>query len=302
MPLKSLKNKITAMAEGEVLGDAAASPENLDNKLSNVEFSYEIPKKTKIKKPQSNKPLKQRAAKDILLEEKFEVQPGKIRQSKKTQDNDKIKDNNKTKKAISGQIRNEDLIDGYKDVLAMLGVPLTIDINTEFNSEDLDYVEFTQTQPIGFDFDEVTDFISRVKYNLYKLESALRQRDLEVRRLASEIKRVEEKMIEASQAKELERMIGGMTQEEILIEKNMDLNVQVNELTRKLANLEKDSSANNDLIKEIEVLRSENDILKMNNKISGLPSMDKNIEEDEDIEDIDMFVNMLDDIGGLYDE
>ena len=301
MPLKSLKNKITAIAEGEVLGDAAANPEDLDNNLLNIEFSYESPKNTKIKKPQSNKALNQKNIKNNSSIEKIQNQPRKTRQPKKTQDSDKIKNNNKVKKAISSQIRNEDLLDGYKDILAMLGIPLIIDINTEFSSEDLDYVEFTQTQPIGFDFDEVTDFISRVKYNLYKLESALRQRDLEIRRLASEVKRVEEKMIEANQAKELERMIGGMTQEEILIEKNMDLNVQVNELTRKLANFEKDLSANKDLIKEIEVLRSENDILRMNNKISKLPSINESV-EDEDIEDIDMFVNMLDDIGGLYDE
>lgn len=275
MPLKKIKDKITNIAEGEILGDAAVNPEDIeDNNFRDFEISYETEDK-----PQKIK--KKKTPKDIKRKEVREKPPITKKESRGN------------KKAISSELPNDGLIDGYQDILNLLGIKPSLNLNLEFTSEDLDYVEFTQTQPLGFDFDEVTDFISRVKYNLYKQEAALRQRESDIKRLASEVKKVEERMIAQNQAKELERMVGGMTEEERLIEENMDLKVQVNELTRQLKNGDKDIT--NALKKEIEALKAENDILKMTGK-SSLPKVDFDDEED------DMFSDMLEEIGGLYED
>lgn len=279
MALKSIKNikgKISSLAEGENLGTAKADYDPTTEEIQKTNMS----KKKKAKR--ARRPI--------------ETEPDKGANIAKDD----------TNKVITEQVKVDDLVDGYKDIISILGIKEDIDLNLDFSSQDLDYVEFTQTQPLGFDFDEVTDFISRVKYSLYKLESALRQRDSDIKRLASEVKRVEEKMIASNQEKELDRMIGGMTEEERLIEENMDLKVQVNEARRSLAALEKDSEVNADLLRRIEVLQIENDILKsgqeevpssLNNSTGTLPPvLNKETIETDD------FSSMLEDIGGLYNE
>lgn len=312
--IRNIKNKITNMAEGENLGDAKANPDDYQEGILGYEFDYQPKNNTKIKRPKSiseedyeeeeDYVTPKKAKKEKVVKEIQSTRPNKM--SSKV---DKI-NKNKSDKAISEQMTTEGLIEGYKDILSMLGIKELLDLNTDFTSEDLDYVEFTQTQPLGFDFDEVTDFISRIKYNLYKYEAALRQRNLEIKKLASEVKRVEEKMIAQNQAKELERMIGGMTEEERLIEENMDLKVQINEVKRTLRNLEINSGSNKELMKRIEALEIENDILKQANNNQTKPVITKHTTpklpsvslDDDDINDVDLFTDMLDDIGGLYDE
>lgn len=308
MALKSIRDKIFSVAGGEVLGDTIAeetkkSPqpapikrkslkEDSGNKIKRIKSKPEK-KETKKnqEKNQANKKVNFFKRKKEVEVEK-EVVENKIPKTEKEEKDNKIKN-----------LGIKDVMEGYEDVLSILGIKEEIQVDVEFTSDQLDYVEFTQTQPLGFDFDEVTDFISRAKYSMHKLESALKQREKDVVRIASEVKRVEQKMIEQNQQKELDRMIGGMTEEERLIEENMELKVQISELTRKL----RDNSDNDkiaELTKQIEVLQAENNMLKLNNTtkskntfVNKLPSFEE-IKEDKE----DLFDNMLDDIGGLYDD
>ena len=306
MALKSIIDKISNVAGGESLGDVRAeeikkSPqpaptkqkplkEDSGNKIKRIKSK---PKKKGTEKTQEKN---QANKKPSFFKRKEEVEKEVV--EKKVPKTEKEEKDNKVK-----NLGIKDVMEGYEDVLAMLGIKEEIQVDVEFTSDQLDYIEFTQTQPLGFDFDEVTDFISRAKYSMHKLESALKQREKDVVRIASEVKRVEQKMIEQNQQKELDRMIGGMTEEERLIEENMELKVQISELTRKL----RDNSDNDkiaELTKQIEVLQAENNMLKLNNTTKSkntfankLPSFEE-IEEDKE----DLFDNMLDDIGGLYDD
>lgn len=308
MALKSIRDKISSVVGGEVLGDARAeeakkSPqsapikrkslkEDSGNKIKRIKSKPEKKETEEIQEEnQANKKFNFFKRKEEIEVEK-EVVEKKIPKTEKEEKDNKIKN-----------LGIKDVMEGYEDVLAMLGIKEEIQVDVEFTSDQLDYIEFTQTQPLGFDFDEVTDFISRTKYSMHKLESALKQREKDIVRIASEVKRVEQKMIEQNQQKELDRMIGGMTEEERLIEENMELKVQISELTRKL----RDNSDNDkiaELTKQIEVLQAENNMLKLNNTTKSkntfankLPSFEE-IEEDKE----DLFDNMLDDIGGLYDD
>ena len=321
MALKSIKDKITTIAGGEVLGEGnidrektkpnakaqiilkskkdtktkSISKKNNKLKKNNVDANLKKPIKPKVSKSTINKPKISKPRISDIFNRK-ECIDDEIKEEKEFEI---VSSPDKSKRSDEINIV-KDYVEGYKDVLSILGIKEHLELDVDFKSNQLDYVEFTQTQPLGFDFDEVTDFISRVKYTMYKLESALSQRERDVVRIASEVKKVEEKMIAANQEKELSRMVGGMTQEELLIEENMELKVQVNELTMKLKNIANDSELTKKLNKQIEILQAENDILKMNsveNKISKLPSMN----EIDDTES-DSFGNMLNDIGGLYDE
>lgn len=302
MALRNIKDRIASITEGENLGSAKAGSDHLDE----YEKEEREPRMKREKKIPNKKEIKQKVAKPNKPSK-----PSKFSKLEKIEDTktDNLKKPNIKKsddKVVDVEIKTDDLIDGYKDIMSMLGIKEVLALNLDFTSQDLDYVEFTQTQPLGFDFDEVTDFISRIKYNLYKFESALRQRDSDIKRLASEVKRVEEKMIATNQQKELDRMIGGMTEEERLIEENMDLKVQLNEIKRSLISSERESETNSSLMKRIEALQIENDILKSSQEVRGNFS-NKNtklppVSEDEDINDVDIFTNMLEDIGGLYDE
>lgn len=306
MALRNIKDKIASITEGENLGSAKTGSDYLDE----YEKIKHEPKVKKENKAPNKKEIKQKVEKPSKPSKLSKLsKPSKLDKVEDTKIDSVRKPNVKKNddKVVDVEIKTDDLIDGYKDIISMLGIKEFLTLNLDFTSQDLDYVEFTQTQPLGFDFDEVTDFISRIKYNLYKLESALRQRDSDIKRLASEVKRVEEKMIAINQQKELDRMIGGMTEEERLIEENMDLKVQLNEVKRSLVSSERESEANSNLMKRIEALQIENDILKSSQESGGnfsnkgigkLPP----VLEDENIDDVDIFTNMLEDIGGLYDE
>lgn len=309
MALKSIRDKISSVAGGEVLGDARAEEtrkfpqsapikrkslkEDSGNKIKRIKSKPEKKEtgKPKEKNQINKKPNFFKRKKGAEVEK--EVVEKKIPKTEKEEEDNKVKN-----------LGIKDVVEGYEDVLSMLGIKEEIQVDVEFTSDQLDYIEFTQTQPLGFDFDEVTDFISRTKYSMHKLESALKQREKDIVRIASQVKRIEDKFREQKEQKELDRIIGGgMTEEERLIEENMGLKVQINELKRKL----KDNSVNDkvaELTKQIEVLQAENDMLKLNNTTksnntfaSKLPSFEE-IEKNKE----DLFNNMLDDIGGLYDD
>lgn len=311
MSLKSLKDKISNVAGGEILGDASAEEKKKENKQKEEKKKPEKPKKTKIKKKKKEKPEKKietkRKSSALHKEEKHE--------ENKVEENeiDTIEEDEEKTQNINAV---RDAVEGYEDVLSILGVKETLDVDTDFTSDELDYVEFTQTQPLGFDFDEVTDFISRTKYTMHKLESALKQRERDVVKVASQVKRVEQKMVEANQAKEMERMVGGMTQEEILIEENMELKVTINELNKKINSGKGQEELIKELRKQIDLLNSENEMLKLQNahkqnkKSPGkqgtpgkLPSPLPDITENEDTENKkEFFEDMLTEIGGMYNE
>lgn len=326
MALQSIKDKINNIAGGEVLGQADAEESEkkpIPNKSTKIK--KEKPIKTKKEKSikKKSKPIKS-SEPESPIEAKQPRGPRFFGRKSEFEDNEEDYENydndedrveilsSPTTARRSNEINViKDSIDGYGDVLSILGIKETIELDVDFRSDQLDYIEFTQTRPLGFDFDEVTDFISRAKYTMHKLETALSQRDRDIVRVASEVKKVEQKMIEKNQEKELERMIGGMTEEERLIEENMDLKVQVNELKSKLISSSNNSKEIDELNRQIDALRVENDILKLNtmnvsNPSSKLPAMnlfnnngdDKGQQEHSD----DPFSEMLDDIGGLYDE
>lgn len=316
MPLKSLKDKIASVAGGEVLGDTNV-PNSDDNKLetksSKKSDKKETTKGRRITREKSK--AKQRSKEKVKIETKR--RPSMFnRKKEEVEEIEEIKDNE-----VSNVIEEEeekahsisavrDAVEGYEDVLSILGVKEHLEIDVDFKSDELDYVEFTQTQPLGFDFDEVTHFISLTKYTMHNLEKALKQRERDIVKVASQVKRVEQKMIEANQAKEMERMIGGMTEEERLIEENMELKVTINELNQKIASGANNEEIIKDLKNQIEVLMSENDMLKLEDsstqgKHGGLPKTNKlpgglPVFEEEDA--VDLFEDMISEIGGLYDD
>ena len=271
MAIKSIKDKITNMASGEILGEANSNKENpLKEDKRNVQperkEKRERPestskpklkgsrkaKESKVEKtPKAPKPPKEKKDPKSLFRRKAKDEPEVIEEKKIPEVVDKVT------KPLDGEI------EGYEDVLSMLGIKKTVNPEVDFKSDDLDYIEFSQTTPLGFDFDEVTDFISRTKYTLDKLESALKQRNTDLILVASEVKKVEQKMVEQNQAKELEKMIGGMSEEERLIEENMNLRIEVNELKGRLIDGggNKDSDKQN---REIEALKAEIEMLRMN--------------------------------------
>ena len=312
MPLKSLKDKIASVAGGEVLGDTNV-PSSDDNKLE-IKSSKKSDKKETTKGRRINKEKSKAKVETKRRPSMFNMKREKVEEIEKVKDNEVsnvIEEEEEKAHSISAV---RDAVEGYEDVLSILGVKEHLEIDVDFKSDELDYVEFTQTQPLGFDFDEVTHFISLTKYTMHNLEKALKQRERDIVKVASQVKRVEQKMIEANQAKEMERMIGGMTEEERLIEENMELKVTINELNRKLASEANNENIIKDLKNQIEVLMSENDMLKLegssiqgkpgglstgspktNELPGGLPAF-----EEEDA--ADLFEDMISEIGGLYDD
>lgn len=327
MAFKSFKDKLTNIAGNEVLGETSSFN---DEKIEKNKTIKNPKKKVKekpavIKRETQNNTDNEKKDRRAERAEKYK----KERVNKRRVITEEIVEEapiiiNKAKK--SNQINETpDSIEGYEDVLSILGIKEKMNLEVGFKSEDLDYVEFTQTTPLGFDFDEVTHFISSAKYALYTYEKAIIQRDKEIIKVASEVKRVEQKMVEQNQEKELARILGGQTEEERLIEENMELKIELNNLQRKLRELSLNADNLEDLNKEIETLRSENEFLRTTaaappiqqvqtslpkvdqvNKNKGLPEMD--LIEDEEIVNYkkqthnDPFGDMLNDIGGLYDE
>ena len=308
--LESIKNKIANLAGNETLGEAATKKEDQEKSLKR--------KRSKLKKEVTPIPQNESVFDDpspTRMEERIERAKvyRKKREKKKEQQQEKreqpvFEPNTEGFEIISSPTTDkksseinvvENAVEGYQDVLSMLGIKESVKLDVSFKSDELDYVEFTQTTPLGFDFDEVTDFISRAKYTMHKLETALNQRDQDIIRLASEVKKVEKRMIEQAQEKELAKMMGGMTEEERLIEENMELKVEINELSRKLKDISESSQSVSGLNKEVEALRSENEFLRMNSLNKPLPKQEV---EPSSNENEDPFSEMLEDIGGLYDE
>lgn len=337
MPIKSFKDKITNLASGEILGETTEEKKEEErisrkqNKPKKQKVEKEI-KKREPKKSKERKPKERKVSRESFFKRKEIINEANEEEAVE------IKEPVKKKAEVQNVVK--EAVDGYEDVLSILNIKEEIDIDADFESKDLDYIEFSQTTPLGFDFDEVTDFISRVKYTLNKYESALKQRNKELIILASEVKKVEKNMMEQAQAKELEKMIGGMTEEERLIEENMNLKIKLNELESKV--LEgNDSDLIAKLKSENDALRAENQMLmksQMNSEIKlpdselsnrideeklslptfnvpeniEMPSFDED-EEDDFLDNLmneseakkqpkDSFDNMVQSIGGEYDE
>ena len=317
MPLKSLKDKIASVAGGEVLGDTNV-PNSDDNKLEAKSSKKSDKKETKkgrrITKEKSKAKPKSKEKAKVETKRRpsmFNMKKEKVEEIEEVKDNEvsNIIEEEEEKAHSISAVR--DAVEGYEDVLSILGVKEHLEIDVDFKSEELDYVEFTQTQPLGFDFDEVTHFISLTKYTMHNLEKALKQRERDIVKVASQVKRVEQKMIETNQAKEMERMIGGMTEEERLIEENMELKVTINELNRKLASGADNENMIKDLKNQVEVLMSENDMLKLGNqgKPGGLPTglprpkeLPGGLPAFDEEDAVDLFDDMISEIGGLYDD
>lgn len=279
MAINSFKDKINKMASGEILGETEKEKEEKIEK----EKAQKVVKPPSAPKPKKEKKVrepKEKKAREPWVKKTREPKEKKVREpkeslfkrSEKTEVIEEVKEAKPIPKEGSNKPVREALA-GYEDVLSILNIKESMALDIDFSSKDLDYIEFSQTTPLGFDFDEVTDFISRVKYSLSKYETALAQRNRELVIVASEVKKVEHKMVEQNQAKELERMIGGMTEEERLIEENMDLKVELNNLKAQMV-----GGGNSDeldkLKTEINILRTENEMLTRNQLSSYSESED----------------------------
>lgn len=302
MPIKSLKQKLSDIASGEILGEtleerrrkaeekrekdaaqkeiAAAKPRR-EKKVREPKPPKEkkvkerkTPKEKKVREPRQPKPVERKVSKESIfkrkepiieeLEEIVEIVEAPIEES---EENEVV---------VSSEIEA-----GYKDVLSILNIKENLKVEVDFQSSDLDYIEFTPTTPVGFDFDEVTDFISRVKYALNRYEAAIKQRNKDLILVASEVKRVERKMVEENEDRELSKIINdNMTEEEALIQENFELKIEIQDLQGKLLNGKNESLEIRKLKEEIEALRAENELL-MNTMIddskstSSLPTSKK---------------------------
>lgn len=293
MPIKSLKQKLSDIASGEILGEtleerrrkaeekrekdaaqkkiASAKPKR-EKKVREPKPPKEKkvkepkpPKEKKVRAPRQPKPVERKVSKESIfkrkepiieeLEEVVEVVETPIEES---EENEVV---------VSPEIEA-----GYKDVLSILNIKENLKVEVDFQSSDLDYIEFTPTTPVGFDFDEVTDFISRVKYSLNRYEAAIKQRNKDLILVASEVKRVERKMVEENEDRELSKIINdNMTEEESLIQENFELKIEIQDLQGKLLNGKNESLEIKKLKEEIEVLRAENELL-MNTMIDDSKS------------------------------
>lgn len=279
MPIKSFKEKLTNLASGEVLGstdeeikrqeEEAAREKSEEKRRRQGRQKPPAPKKEKPQKGSFFK-RKNNDEEDEPQEEDYVAPPTKKKSSSQASEDQK--------RSIM-----KEAVEGYQDVILFLGIKEDLKINPEFYAKDLDYIEFSQTTPLGFDFDEVTDFISRVKYTMSKLESAVKQRDKDIVILASEVKKVEEKMTARAEAAELERMMGAATKEERLAEENMELQIKVNQLEQRIVDVGSPEEVSQ-LRKAVEILTSENDMLRQaaskpqnSQDDFGMPSLD-NIE------------------------
>lgn len=294
MPFKSIKDKIENFAGDEILGETLADKEKRERERRNSRDKPRVssreekkPSNSKIEENQpkekvgkkvnpENKETKQKAHKRSIF--KFERKPKekKAKEDKVLPKRSNLIEQTESVSKSTGEHSNQDnkkaaktaplslqtmhnLVEGYQDVLEILNIKEISDLKLDFESKDLDYIEFTQTTPVGFDFEEVADFIAKMKYVLSRMETALNKRDQEVIILASEVKKVEKRMIEQNQEKEMKKMIGGMTEEEMLIEENLDLRVKINQLEESLR-----TGAGSG---EVERLKRENKALREENKM-----------------------------------
>ena len=172
----------------------------------------------------------------------------------------------KTKKAArlknpSAPSPNSKLHD-YGDVLAVLGINSTSNVDVIYQAKDLDYIQFTQTTPLGFDFDEVADFIAKTKSVVSTYERELEKRDNDVQKLAQEVRKIEQRMIEQRQEEQLNMMMGEVSEEERLLQENVELKMEIEELQRKLRLLSNSNTNTQKLEREVQALRAENEVLR----------------------------------------
>lgn len=280
MAIKGFKKKLKNIASGETLGDVKV-----------VET-----KETQVKeKPARNKPAKGKVSKKPPKMSELEQRPKVAQKPAKETSKDTV----------------TEPFPGYKTILEMAEVRLEQNLDLEFNSSDIDYVQFSQTVPEGFDYDEVSDFLSRVKYNTHKLEIALKQRNDDLVKLAREVKAAQDEIALVKQ----DMYQGDATELEKQIEENVELQIEINTLQAKLANAAEGTSETKRLLSEIEALKSENEYLRYELSSNSQPNVElPSIEKDETFElpnlgdnelpalddDMDkLFDSMLDDIGGL---
>lgn len=297
MPLKSLKNKINKIASGEILGETieerrrkAEEAEAKARAKAEMEATAKLKKQEKLKKlkklKKSRKPKKEKEVKEKVEKERkvskesFFKRKEILHEPEDVEVKEEFEDFGNVEPEIeedSDKIPVREAIEGYKDVLAILNIKEDLNLEVEFKSSDLDYIEFTPTTPLGFDFDEVTDFISRVKYLINRYEAALEQRNKEIVILASEAKKVEKRMVEQNHARELEKIMGGMTEEESLWEENGNLKIELNNLRAEIVN----NKANSDYIKKLEeqlrALTAENEMLIKSSISRENKSTDENL-------------------------
>lgn len=284
MPIKSLKQKLSDIASGEILGETleerrrkaeekrekdAAQKEIAEAKPRREKKVREpkppkekkvkepkAPKEKKVKTPRQPKPIERKVSKESIFKRKepiIEELEGVV----EVVETQPIEESEENEIVVSPEIEA-----GYKDVLSILNIKEDLKVEVDFQSSDLDYIEFTPTTPVGFDFDEVTDFISRVKYALNRYEAAIKQRNKDLILVASEVKRVERKMVEENEDRELSKIINdNMTEEEALIQENFELKIEIQDLQGKLLNGKNESLEIRKLKEEIEVLRAENELL-----------------------------------------
>lgn len=270
MPLKSIREKISSVAGSETLGEAKTKKE--DKVKGEVRKPKRVSKKpTKKESTPKRKPVESKPNEEVIV-------------------NVAEKNVSKPQHTVDDLVVHHHSVEGYKDVLKILGVKEHLDVEVDFNSTQLDYINFGQTTPLGLDYEEVTDFVSRVKFTLHKLESALKQREKDIVSVASEVKKIEKRMMEQNQEKELERMVGGMTEEERLIQEVMELRVEKNELSKDIKSLEKENLMLKDKVND-----SSKNNHNVQSKKGGLPTPPI-----EPLSEDDIFGEMLGKIGGLY--
>lgn len=284
MPIKSLKQKLSDIASGEILGETleerrrkaeekrekdAAQKEIAEAKPRREKKVREpkppkekkvkepkAPKEKKVKTPRQPKPIERKVSKESIFKRKEPIIE-ELEEVVEVVETQPIGESEENEVVVSPEIEA-----GYKDVLSILNIKENLKVEVDFQSSDLDYIEFTPTTPVGFDFDEVTDFISRVKYALNRYEAAIKQRNKDLILVASEVKRVERKMVEENEDRELSKIINdNMTEEEALIQENFELKIEIQDLQGKLLNGKNESLEIRKLKEEIEALRAENELL-----------------------------------------
>lgn len=297
MPIKSLKQKLSDIASGEILGEtleerrrkaeekrekdaaqkeiAAAKPRR-EKKVREPKppkppkekkvKEPKAPKEKKVKTPRQPKPIERKVSKESIFKRKEPIIE-ELEEVVEVVETQPIEESEENEIVVSPEIEA-----GYKDVLSILNIKENLKVEVDFQSSDLDYIEFTPTTPVGFDFDEVADFISRVKYALNRYEAAIKQRNKDLILVASEVKRVERKMVEENEDRELSKIINdNMTEEEALIQENFELKIEIQDLQGKLLNGKNESLEIRKLKEEIEALRAENELL-MNTMIDDSKS------------------------------
>lgn len=314
MAINKLKNKIKDMASGEFLGETEAPEKDSlqESPLKREPEKKETPKnmKSKVasifkKDSKPNKPTEEKLLRRAKRAEEYNENKLKA-SSQKSEDSDSPKKSRELN-VVEGSV------EGYKNVLEVLGIKEDLGLEVLFTSDDLDYIQFNRSAPVGFDMQEVTDFISRVKYVLNVYEKGLKQRNKDIVYLASENKKIEKKMMERYQEEELARVLGEKTEQEELIEENVDLKIMVSNLKNELKEVRSGQSGSNRVQDELDALRAENEYLRTEETreqkekgkkaepkekgFQGLPPLDE-----VDNNKKDSFDEMLDGLGGLYNE